>query len=131
MITARQWRPRRPSPWHAASAFAAIMRWLLRVALPITGAIAMLLLFPYHAVSGGVNFSVEGTIFSRPGFSAGTTIGDWVFPISMACRSVCTSAPNALTSCALPRPPRNTVNITLMACRRTFSGRLRQSSRGY
>lgn len=40
----------------------------------------MLQLFPYRAIAGGVHFSVQGTLLTRPGVSADTTIGDWVFP---------------------------------------------------
>ncbi|WP_146135235.1 metallophosphoesterase family protein [Antricoccus suffuscus] len=57
-----------------------VMRWALRLALPLAGAAAMLHLFPYRAVAGGVHFSVQGTLLTRPGLSADTTIGNWSFP---------------------------------------------------
>jgi predicted MPP superfamily phosphohydrolase len=56
-----------------------VMRWALRLALPVIGAAIMLHLFPYHATAGGVRFRVEGTLFSRPGLSADTTFGNWEF----------------------------------------------------
>ncbi|MDT4893596.1 MAG: hypothetical protein QOE97_2631 [Pseudonocardiales bacterium] len=57
-----------------------MLRWVLRVALPIGGAAAMLHLFPYHATAAGVHFRVEGSLVTRSGFSASTTFGNWEFP---------------------------------------------------
>lgn len=63
-----------------ALAFEALVRWMLRIALPLAGASAMLHLFPYHAQAGGVHFHVQATLFTRSGLSADTTIGSWEFP---------------------------------------------------
>lgn len=57
-----------------------VLRWALRVALPIGGAAMMLHVFPYHATAGGMHFRVEGTILKHPGLSADTTFGSWEFP---------------------------------------------------
>jgi predicted MPP superfamily phosphohydrolase len=57
-----------------------VMRWSLRIALPLAGAAAILTLFPYHAVAGGAHFRVQGTLLIRRGLSADTTFGSWVFP---------------------------------------------------
>lgn len=57
-----------------------LLRWALRIALPLAGASAMLHLFPYHAQAGGVHFHVQATLFTRSGLSADTTIGSWEFP---------------------------------------------------
>ncbi len=71
----------RHRPWRAVEDVAGfLMRWALRLALPVAGAVTMLQLFPYRAVAGGVHFSVGGTLLTRPGISADTTIGNWVFP---------------------------------------------------
>ena len=35
---------------------------------------------PYHATVQGVPLQIQATVFSRPGFSADTTVGDWEFP---------------------------------------------------
>lgn len=56
-----------------------VMRWLLRIALPIAGAAIMLHTFPYRATAGGVHFRVEGTLLARPGLSADTSFGNWEF----------------------------------------------------
>jgi predicted MPP superfamily phosphohydrolase len=50
------------------------------VAAPIAGAASMLNLLPYHAKAGGIEFQVQGSILTRPGLSADTTIGSWQFP---------------------------------------------------
>jgi predicted MPP superfamily phosphohydrolase len=55
-------------------------RWALRFALPIAGAAAMLHAFPYRATVQDVPFTVEGSLFTRPGLSADTTLGSWEFP---------------------------------------------------
>jgi predicted MPP superfamily phosphohydrolase len=55
-------------------------RWVLRIALPLVGAAAMLHSFPYRASVAGVPFRVEGTLLVRPGLSADTTVGNWEFP---------------------------------------------------
>jgi len=56
------------------------VRWALRLALPLAGAAAMLHLFPYRTTAGGVHFRIEGTLVTRSGFSANTTLGNWEFP---------------------------------------------------
>ncbi|MBB3674398.1 metallophosphoesterase family protein [Modestobacter versicolor] len=56
------------------------VRWLLRLVLPLLAAAAMLQAFPYHATVQGVPFEVQGTLFTRPGLSADTTLGSWEFP---------------------------------------------------
>jgi hypothetical protein len=56
------------------------LRWLLRLALPLLCAAALLHAFPYHATVQGVPFEVEGSLFTRPGLSADTTLGSWEFP---------------------------------------------------
>lgn len=56
-----------------------VLRWALRIALPLAGASAMLHLFPYHAIAGGVRFKVEATLFTRSGITADTTFGSWIF----------------------------------------------------
>ena len=57
-----------------------LVRWALRVGLPLAGAGAMLHVFPYRAVAGGVRFSVSATLFTRSGLTADTTFGSWEFP---------------------------------------------------
>jgi predicted MPP superfamily phosphohydrolase len=56
------------------------LRWLLRLALPLICAAALLQAFPYHATVQGVPFEVQSTLFTRPGLSADTTLGSWEFP---------------------------------------------------
>jgi hypothetical protein len=56
-----------------------VLRWALRIGLPLAGASAMLHLFPYHAIAGGVRFKVEATLFTRSGITADTTFGSWIF----------------------------------------------------
>src|SRR5919112_1623350 len=56
------------------------LRWLFRLALPLLCAAALLQAFPYHATVQGVPFEVQGTLFTRPGLSADTTLGSWEFP---------------------------------------------------
>jgi hypothetical protein len=58
----------------------AALRWLLRLALPLICAAALLQAFPYHATVQGVPFEVQGSLFTRPGLSADTTLGSWEFP---------------------------------------------------
>ena len=55
-------------------------RWLLRIVLPLAGAAAVLHAFPYRATVQGVPFEVEGSLFTRPGLNADTTLGSWEFP---------------------------------------------------
>src|SRR3954468_9867030 len=56
------------------------LRWVLRIALPLICAAAMLQAFPYHVTVQGVPFEVQGSMFARPGLSADTTLGNWEFP---------------------------------------------------
>ena len=63
-----------------AAALAFVVRWVLRIALPLGSAAAVLQAFPYHATVQGVPFQVQGTLFTRPGLSADTTLGSWEFP---------------------------------------------------
>jgi hypothetical protein len=73
-------RTLRDRPRHAALvAGAVLLRWVLRIALPIAGAGIMLHMFPYRAAAGGVHFHVEGTLLTRSGLSADTTFGSWEF----------------------------------------------------
>lgn len=59
---------------------AGLARWALRLVLPVAGAAALLHSFPYHATVQGVPFRVEGSLITRPGLSADTTLGSWIFP---------------------------------------------------
>ncbi|WP_222266024.1 metallophosphoesterase family protein [Modestobacter marinus] len=59
---------------------ALVLRWVLRLTLPLATAAAVLQAFPYHATVRGVPFEVQGSLFSRPGLSADTTLGSWEFP---------------------------------------------------
>ena len=63
-----------------ARALTVAVRWLLRIALPLLAVAALLQAFPYHATVQGVPFQVQGSLFSRPGLSADTTLGSWEFP---------------------------------------------------
>jgi predicted MPP superfamily phosphohydrolase len=70
----------RETPLVAARAIGeGLVRWGLRILLPLTGAGAMLHLFPYHAAAGGVHFQVQATLFARSGITADTTFGSWIF----------------------------------------------------
>lgn len=55
-------------------------RWLLRLALPVAGAAAMLALFPYHAKAAGAHFRIQGSLIVHRGLSADTSVGNWTFP---------------------------------------------------
>jgi predicted MPP superfamily phosphohydrolase len=57
-----------------------VVTWSLRLALPLVFANALLRAFPYRAKVAGVPFRVQGTLFSRRGFTADTTFGNWEFP---------------------------------------------------
>ena len=59
---------------------AVLLRWLLRLGLPVLGAAGALQALPYRATVQGIPFEVRGTLFSRPGLSADTTLGSWQFP---------------------------------------------------
>src|SRR5205814_7792842 len=63
----------------AAAVVAFVVRWSLRIALPLAGAAAMLTLFPHHAVAGGAHFLVQGTLLTRRWLSGGTPVGSWGF----------------------------------------------------
>jgi predicted MPP superfamily phosphohydrolase len=78
--TARVGHTLRHEPAHAVGLVVAfLMRWALRIGLPVAGGAAMLHLFPYRATAGGVRFRVEGTMLTRSGLSADTTFGNWEF----------------------------------------------------
>src|SRR5689334_9797407 len=64
----------------AATGGALLLRWVLRLGLPVLGAAGMLRALPYHATVQGVPFEVQGTLFGRAGLSADTTLGSWQFP---------------------------------------------------
>ena len=55
-------------------------RPVVLLGLPLLGAAGMLQALPYHATVQGVPFEVQGTLFTRPGLSADTTLGSWQFP---------------------------------------------------
>src|SRR5438132_13290826 len=57
-----------------------VVTWSLRLALPLVFANALLRAFPYRAKVAGVPFRVQGTLFTRRGFTADTTFGNWEFP---------------------------------------------------
>jgi hypothetical protein len=63
-----------------ATALHLLLRWVLRIAVPLGCAAATLQAFPYHATVQGVPFQVQGSLFTRPGLSADTTLGSWEFP---------------------------------------------------
>jgi predicted MPP superfamily phosphohydrolase len=56
------------------------LRWALRLGLPLAGVAAMLALFPYRLTAAGTRFTVQGSLFTRPGLSADTSFGSWTFP---------------------------------------------------
>jgi len=58
----------------------AILRWSLRLGLPMLSAAVVLRSFPYRTSVNGVSFQVQGTLLTRPGLSADTTVGSWEFP---------------------------------------------------
>ena len=74
----RALRERPASVARASAEF--VLRWALRIALPVAGAAAMLTLFPYRATAGGAHFRVQGSVLTRPSLSADTSFGSWVFP---------------------------------------------------
>jgi predicted MPP superfamily phosphohydrolase len=57
-----------------------LLRWVLRLGLPLLGAAAVLQALPYHATVQGVPFTVQGTLLHHTGLSADTTLGSWEFP---------------------------------------------------
>jgi predicted MPP superfamily phosphohydrolase len=64
----------------AGRAGVVVLRWVLRLGLPLLGAATVLQALPYHATVQGVPFTVQGTLLHRTGFSADTTLGSWEFP---------------------------------------------------
>src|SRR5665213_2013713 len=58
----------------------AMPRWVLRISLPLLAVAAVLHASPYRTTIQGVPLRIQASVFTRPGFSADTTIGDWVFP---------------------------------------------------
>jgi predicted MPP superfamily phosphohydrolase len=73
-------RVARGAPGSLAVLARGVLRWALRLALPLAGAAALLHALPYHASVQGVQFRVEGSLLTRPGLSANTTLGSWQFP---------------------------------------------------
>jgi predicted MPP superfamily phosphohydrolase len=71
---------RTPSLRLAGRVLTVLVRWVLRLALPLLCGAAALQALPVHATVQGVPFTVQGTLFSRPGISADTTLGSWEFP---------------------------------------------------
>ncbi len=57
-----------------------ILRWVLRLALPLISVVVVLRSFPYTTDVEGVSFRVQATILHRSGLSADTTLGNWEFP---------------------------------------------------
>ena len=57
-----------------------LLRWTLRLALPVAGAAGVLHALPYHATVQRIPFVVEGSVLAHPGLSADTTLGSWEFP---------------------------------------------------
>jgi predicted MPP superfamily phosphohydrolase len=64
----------------AAVLLAGVLRWALRLGLPLAGAAALLHAFPYRTSIQGLQFTVEGSLFGQRGLTADTTLGSWVFP---------------------------------------------------
>jgi predicted MPP superfamily phosphohydrolase len=64
----------------AGRVLAVLLRWVLRLALPLLGAAGAVQALPYHATVQGIPFEVRGSLFTRPGLSADTTLGSWQFP---------------------------------------------------
>ncbi|UQX89893.1 metallophosphoesterase [Jatrophihabitans telluris] len=65
---------------YGAFALRLAIRWSLRIALPVVFANALLRAFPYKGTAAGIPFQVRGTLFTRPGLSADTSVGNWEFP---------------------------------------------------
>ena len=57
-----------------------VLRWSLRIGLPLLSVALVLRSFPFQTTAGGLTFRVEGTLVNRPGLSADTTLGNWEFP---------------------------------------------------
>jgi predicted MPP superfamily phosphohydrolase len=57
-----------------------LLRWALRLGLPLAGAAALLHAFPYRTTLQGISVTVEGSVFRGKGLTADTTLGSWVFP---------------------------------------------------
>ena len=76
-VTMPDWR--RLAHW-AALVGQFVLRWVLRIALPLVFANAIMRAFPYKATVAGIPFRVQATPFTRVGFSADTTLGSWEFP---------------------------------------------------
>jgi predicted MPP superfamily phosphohydrolase len=55
-------------------------RWALRLGLPLLTLTAVLHTFPYRTTVEGVPLTFQGSVFSRPGLSADTSVGNWEFP---------------------------------------------------
>ncbi|MCW2524337.1 MAG: rane protein of unknown function [Frankiales bacterium] len=57
-----------------------VMTWVLRVSLPLICVTVLLRSVSYRATVAGVPFRVQGSLFTRRGFSADTNLGSWEFP---------------------------------------------------
>ena len=57
-----------------------VLRWVLRLTLPVISLVVVLRSFSYQADVEGVSFRVQATLLHRPGLSADTTLGNWEFP---------------------------------------------------
>ena len=64
----------------AVATGSAAARWVLRLGLPLAFITLIAHSFPYRTTVEGVPLQVQATVITRPGFSADTTIGNWVFP---------------------------------------------------
>ncbi len=53
---------------------------IARIVLPLLCASVLVRALPYRTTVDGIPFRVQVTIFSRKGFSADTTLGNWEFP---------------------------------------------------
>lgn len=62
------------------SALGFVLRWMLRIGLPVTGVAAMFALFPISVTAAGLQFQVQGSLLRDTTISADTTVGSWVFP---------------------------------------------------
>lgn len=73
-------RPARRALHYAAVVLGPVMTWVLRISLPLVCVTVLLRAFSYKATVAGVPFRVQGTLFTRRGFSADTNLGSWEFP---------------------------------------------------
>jgi predicted MPP superfamily phosphohydrolase len=57
-----------------------LLRWGLRLGLPVLSIAIITRSFPYTTSVAGVSLRVQATLLHRPGLSADTTLGNWEFP---------------------------------------------------